>query len=73
MTKANRAVTCGLPIKPWSNWMKSVGGSPTPATDPLPIGKHRHGPTGTVRLLFEGQITKFANYADPERLPEVAY
>jgi replicative DNA helicase len=37
------------------------------------VGKHRHGPTGTVKLLFEGQITKFANYAGPERIPEVPY
>ena len=37
------------------------------------VGKHRHGPTGTVKLLFDGQITKFINYADPERLPEVTY
>ena len=36
------------------------------------VGKHRHGPTGTVKLLFEGQITKFANYANPDRLPEGA-
>jgi len=30
------------------------------------IGKHRHGPTGTVRLLFDGKLTKFANLAAPE-------
>jgi replicative DNA helicase len=27
------------------------------------IGKHRHGPTGNVRLLFNGEITKFADLA----------
>jgi replicative DNA helicase len=27
------------------------------------IGKHRNGPVGTVRLSFQGEYTKFANYA----------
>ena len=34
------------------------------------IGKHRHGPTGTVRLLFNCQVTKFSNLAEAEMLPE---
>ena len=25
------------------------------------IGKQRHGPTGTVQLFFEGEVTRFAN------------
>ena len=25
------------------------------------ISKHRHGPTGTVKLFFDGNLTKFAN------------
>ena len=33
------------------------------------IGKHRHGPTGTVRLLFDGKLTKFANYRPTDTLP----
>jgi len=37
------------------------------------VGKHRHGPTGTVKLLFNGEITKSANYGDPKRLPEAPY
>lgn len=31
------------------------------------IAKHRNGPTGTVRLLFESQYTQFRNLADPYR------
>jgi replicative DNA helicase len=29
------------------------------------IGKHRNGPTGTVRLTFLGEYTRFQNYAQP--------
>lgn len=31
------------------------------------IGKHRNGPTGTVRLTFLGEYTKFMNSAQPGR------
>jgi replicative DNA helicase len=33
------------------------------------IGKQRHGPTGTVRLHFEDQLTKFSNLAEEGSLP----
>src|ERR671938_534718 len=33
------------------------------------IGKQRHGPTGTVQLQFKGDVTRFANLAQDERLP----
>jgi replicative DNA helicase len=29
------------------------------------VGKQRNGPTGTVRLTFFGEYTKFENYVDP--------
>ena len=35
------------------------------------IGKQRHGPTGTVELAFEAELTRFGNLARPEALPEV--
>ncbi len=31
------------------------------------VSKHRHGPTGTVKLLFEPQFTRFRNLASPQR------
>jgi replicative DNA helicase len=31
------------------------------------ISKHRNGPTGTVKLLFEPQYTQFRNMAAPNR------
>jgi replicative DNA helicase len=34
------------------------------------IGKQRHGPTGTVRLQFQSDITRFGDLADNRRLPE---
>ena len=34
------------------------------------IGKQRHGPTGTVKLSFEPQYTRFGNLAREDRLPE---
>ncbi|MGI9374138.1 MAG: replicative DNA helicase [Hyphomicrobiales bacterium] len=34
------------------------------------IGKQRHGPTGTIKLLFQGEFTKFSNFVSDEYLPE---
>ncbi len=34
------------------------------------IGKQRHGPTGTVRLQFQADITRFGDLANDSRLPE---
>jgi replicative DNA helicase len=31
------------------------------------IGKQRNGPIGTIKLTFQGQFTRFDNYADPGR------
>lgn len=33
------------------------------------IGKQRHGPTGTVMLAFEAEVTRFSNLADEDKLP----
>jgi replicative DNA helicase len=33
------------------------------------IGKQRHGPTGTVKLNFEGQFTRFSDAVDDSHLP----
>ncbi len=34
------------------------------------IAKQRHGPTGTVKLHFDGAITRFSDLARDDRLPE---
>ncbi len=36
----------------------------------LIIGKQRHGPTGTVQLQFDANVTRFSDLADPGRYPE---
>ena len=35
----------------------------------LIIGKQRHGPTGTVELSFEAEVTRFGNLAREDHLP----
>ncbi|MDY0071473.1 MAG: replicative DNA helicase [Thauera sp.] len=35
-------------------------------TAELIIGKHRNGPTGTLRMTFIGENTRFENYAGPQ-------
>ncbi|MCZ6604956.1 MAG: replicative DNA helicase [Alphaproteobacteria bacterium] len=35
------------------------------------IAKQRHGPIGIVNLEFEGDFTRFTDYVDPERMPEL--
>src|SRR3984893_5746610 len=34
------------------------------------IGKQRHGPTGTIELAFEAEMTRFSNLAREKSLPE---
>jgi replicative DNA helicase len=34
------------------------------------IGKSRHGPTGTVQLAFQAEVTRFTDLAAEDRLPE---
>jgi replicative DNA helicase len=34
------------------------------------IGKQRHGPTGTVQLQFDAEVTRFSNLAREDALPE---
>jgi len=34
------------------------------------IGKQRHGPTGTIALQFDAEVTRFSNLASSDHLPE---
>jgi len=41
--------------------------SPDKGVAEIIVGKQRNGPIGTVKLTFQGQFTRFDNYADPGR------
>ena len=41
--------------------------SPDKGTAELIIGKHRNGPLGMVRLMFEGKYSRFKNCANPDQ------
>ncbi|HSR54823.1 MAG TPA: replicative DNA helicase [Alphaproteobacteria bacterium] len=34
------------------------------------IGKQRHGPTGTVKLVFEGELTRFMDFVSTDHIPD---
>jgi replicative DNA helicase len=44
--------------------------SPEKGTAELIVAKQRNGPTGTVRLTFLGEFTRFENYAAPFETPD---
>ena len=44
--------------------------SPEKVTAELIVAKQRNGPTGTVRLTFLGEFTRFENYAAPFETPD---
>ncbi|MCC7275727.1 MAG: replicative DNA helicase [Alphaproteobacteria bacterium] len=50
----------------WSQRLQEVAD-----TAEVIIAKQRHGPTGTVRLRFDGRITKFDNLVEDDHLPDV--
>ena len=49
----------------WMSEMETVHGRAE-----VIIGKQRHGPTGTVQLAFEANLTRFSNLARDQYLPE---
>ena len=34
------------------------------------IGKQRHGPTGTLKLVFQGELTRFSDFIADDHLPD---
>lgn len=49
----------------WQSEMENVTG-----TAEVIIGKQRHGPTGTIKLQFEANLTRFSNFIADDYLPE---
>jgi len=61
----NREPKIGTPEYPvWQNEMDLVHGQAE-----VIIGKQRHGPTGTIKLAFEAELTRFSNLAPEDALP----
>ena len=52
----------------WQDMMDQVAGLAE-----VVIGKQRHGPTGTVRMQFTAEHTRFSDLADDRRLPSGSY
>ena len=50
----------------WQNEMERAHGRAE-----VIIGKQRHGPTGTVELQFEAELTRFGNLAKSDHMPEM--
>ena len=49
-------------------WMAKCEGASGKAE--VIIGKSRHGPTGTIELQFDAEVTRFSNLVRADRLPE---
>jgi replicative DNA helicase len=49
----------------WQTDMEAVHGKAE-----VIVGKQRHGPTGTIPLQFDANVTRFSNLAQDERLPD---
>jgi replicative DNA helicase len=52
----------------WQAEMEAVHGKAE-----IIVAKQRHGPTDTVPLQFRADVTRFANLAEEERLPQVPH
>ncbi len=50
-----------------AEWEKSLNSIANTAE--VIIAKQRHGPISTIKLHFEGRLTKFSDLADPSYLP----
>jgi len=48
----------------WMNEMERAHGKAE-----VIVGKQRHGPTGTIELQFEAEVTRFSDLAREENLP----
>ncbi len=55
-------------MRKWHNKMEKIHNAAE-----LDIAKQRHGPTGMVRLFFDGHVTKFGNLVRDDQLPDAIY
>jgi replicative DNA helicase len=51
------------------NWMAQMENAHGRAE--VLIGKQRHGPTGTIELQFDAEVTRFSNLAREDTIPEI--
>ena len=66
LSQLNRSLEQRADKRPVNSDLRESGSSDLKGIAEIIIGKQRNGPIGTVRLTFNGQWSRFDNYAGPQ-------